>query len=375
MNLRTSPENPNRTAFHLLLVALFLTTAGLLFLVLRPYFYSSLMALILYLATRKQYKQLRSFMGLRFDWLAPWLMIGFVCMIVLLPSYFVIRTLIDESLSILFKIRISLSEDKIIETLMSLNVLTDLVTDNPFFWVKLPELYGEFARNYIDILNLDSMYAVLSNASSFILGSIDLPAGILMNLFFSVLLLFFLYQDGRKVERFISENLPFSKELEEQVGRKIASAVQTVFRGNLIVAIMQGGAMYVLLIFAKISNPFLYASLAAFFSLIPVIGTSVVWLPIGLYMMFLEGNFWGAGFFMAAGLTFYLVLENVVKPKMLDKKLRIHPLLIFLSLIGGIQEFGIMGLVLGPVAVTLVVILWDFWKLYRKDFFTRKTES
>lgn len=167
------------------------------------------------------------------------------------------------------------------------------------------------------------------------------------------------------------DNLPFSRELEEQVGRKIASAVQTVFRGNLIVSIMQGAAVYALLIFARISNPFLYASLAAFFSIIPVIGTSVVWLPIGLYIMFIENNIVGASLFMIAGLTFYLVLENVVKPKMLDKKLRIHPLLVFLSLIGGIQQFGIMGLVLGPVAVTLIVILWDFWKLYRKDFFVR----
>ncbi|EIE01650.1 AI-2E family transporter [Leptospira licerasiae] len=362
-------QETNRKLFNLILGIFCIGTGLLLFVVLRPYFYSALVALILYLATRKQYKQLRRLIGPKFEPLAPWIMIGSVCMIVILPSYFMIRTLIDESLSILFKIRISLSEDKIIDTIMSLNILTDLFTDNPFFWVKLPEIYGDFAKNYIDILNLDSLYAVLSNASSFILGSIDLPAGIIMNLFFSLLLLFFFYQDGKKIERFILDNLPFSTEVEEQVGRKIASAVQTVFKGNLIVSIMQGAGVYILLLFAKISNPFLYASLAAFFSLIPVIGTSVVWLPIGLYLMFIENNIIGASLFMVMGLTLYIVLENVVKPKMLDKKLRIHPLLIFLSLIGGIQEFGIMGLVLGPVAVTMVVILWDFWKLYRKDFF------
>ncbi|EPG66802.1 AI-2E family transporter [Leptospira wolffii] len=359
----------NRKVFNVFLAFFCIGVGGLLFVVLRPYFYSALVALILYIATRKQYKQLRRMIGPRFEALAPWIMIGSVCMIVLLPSYFMIRTLIEESLSILFKIRISLSEDRIIDTLMSLNILTDLVTDNPFFWVKVPEIYADFAKNYIDILNLDSLYAVLSNASTFILGSIDLPAGILMNLFFSLLLLFFFYQDGRKIERFILDNLPFSTEVEEQVGRKIASAVQTVFKGNLIVSILQGVGVYILLLFAKISNPFLYASIAAFFSLIPVIGTSVVWLPIGLYLMFIENNILGASLFMASGLALYIVLENVVKPKMLDKKLRIHPLLIFLSLIGGIQEFGIMGLVLGPVTVTMVVILWDFWKLYRKDFF------
>ncbi|PJZ51695.1 AI-2E family transporter [Leptospira adleri] len=366
-----NPE-PGKYTFVIFFSVLFLFAIGVFFLVFRPYLYSSLMALILYLATRRQYKLLKGYLGERFQWLVPWIMITLVSMLVLIPSYFVIRTLIQEALSILFKLRISLSEDKMIETLMNFAMLTDFVTDNEFFWVKVPEIYGEFAENYVDILNLDSIYGILSNASSFILGNIELPTGILINLFFALLVLFFLYQDGKKVERFILDNLPFSRQLEEQVGRKVTSAVQTVIRGNLIISILQGAAVYVLLLIAGISSPFLYASLAAFFSIIPVVGTSVVWLPIGLYILFLENNPMMAIFFMGSGLFFYLALENFVKPRMLDKKLQVHPLLIFLSLIGGIKEFGIMGLVVGPVAVTLVVILWDFWRLYRRELILNK---
>ncbi|MBE8401296.1 AI-2E family transporter [Leptospira borgpetersenii] len=369
--IHINPE-PGKYTFLIFFSVLFVFTIGIFFLVFRPYLYSSLMALILYLATRRPHKLLKKYLGEKFQWLVPWIMISLVSMIVLVPSYFVIRTLIGETLSILFKLRISLSEDKIIETLMNFAMLTDFITDNEFFWVKVPEIYGEFAENYVDILNLDSIYGILSNASSFILGNIELPTGILMNLFFALLVLFFLYQDGKKVERFILDNLPFSKQLEEQVGRKVASAVQTVIRGNLIISILQGAAVYILLLVAGISSPFLYASLASFFSIIPVVGTSVVWLPIGLYILFLENNPMMAFFFMGSALFFYLALENFIKPRMLDKKLQAHPLLIFLSLIGGIKEFGIMGLVLGPVVVTLVVILWDFWKLYRKELILSK---
>lgn len=369
--IHINPE-PGKYTFLIFFSVLFVFTIGIFFLVFRPYLYSSLMALILYLATRRPHKLLKEYLGEKFQWLVPWIMISLVSMIVLVPSYFVIRTLIGETLSILFKLRISLSEDKIIETLMNFAMLTDFITDNEFFWVKVPEIYGEFAENYVDILNLDSIYGILSNASSFILGNIELPTGILMNLFFALLVLFFLYQDGKKVERFILDNLPFSKQLEEQVGRKVASAVQTVIRGNLIISILQGAAVYILLLVAGISSPFLYASLASFFSIIPVVGTSVVWLPIGLYILFLENNPMMAFFFMGSALFFYLALENFIKPRMLDKKLQAHPLLIFLSLIGGIKEFGIMGLVLGPVVVTLVVILWDFWKLYRKKLILSK---
>lgn len=139
-------QETNRKLFNLILGIFCIGTGLLLFVVLRPYFYSALVALILYLATRKQYKQLRRLIGPKFEPLAPWIMIGSVCMIVILPSYFMIRTLIDESLSILFKIRISLSEDKIIDTIMSLNILTDLFTDNPFFGSNFRKFTGTLLR-------------------------------------------------------------------------------------------------------------------------------------------------------------------------------------------------------------------------------------
>ncbi|EMF99171.1 PF01594 domain protein [Leptospira borgpetersenii str. 200701203] len=188
--------------------------------VFRPYLYSSLMALILYLATRRPHKLLKEYLGEKFQWLVPWIMISLVSMIVLVPSYFVIRTLIGETLSILFKLRISLSEDKIIETLMNFAMLTDFITDNEFFWVKVPEIYGEFAENYVDILNLDSIYGILSNASSFILGNIELPTGILMNLFFALLVLFFLYQDGKKWNDSFWITFPFPNNWKNRLEEK-----------------------------------------------------------------------------------------------------------------------------------------------------------
>jgi predicted PurR-regulated permease PerM len=115
-----------------------------------------------------------------------------------------------------------------------------------------------------------------------------------------------------------------------------------------------------------IPNPLLYGIIGSFFSLIPIIGTGVVWLPAGLYMWLGEGNIVQSIVFMSLALFSYLSLENFVKPSILDKKLKLHPFVLFLSLLGGIQEFGIVGLVIGPVAVTTIVILWDFWIDYRK---------
>jgi predicted PurR-regulated permease PerM len=72
---------------------------------------------------------------------------------------------------------------------------------------------------------------------------------------------------------------------------------------------------------------------------------------------------------MIGSFAAYLILENYVKPKLLDKKLKIHPFLIFLSLIGGLKEFGLIGVIIGPVALTIIIIIWDFWKIFRENAF------
>jgi predicted PurR-regulated permease PerM len=183
------------------------------------------------------------------------------------------------------------------------------------------------------------------------------------------MLLFFFYKDGHKLELFLMNNLPFSEEVEKQIGQRISEAVKAVLKGNILISLLQGFVAGMLLFFAGIPNPILYGSIASFFSLIPVIGTAVVWLPAGLYIGFIEESWIVAIIYMSLSFTSYMVLENLVKPNILDKKLNLHPFLLFLALLGGIQQFGIVGLVIGPIAVTLLVILWDFWMAYRRKEF------
>lgn len=261
----------------------------------------------------------------------------------------------------------SFSEDKLIQTLIRFSYLTDFITDNEFFWLKIPILYREFIGKYIDIFNLDSIYGLLKNSSPTILGSLDLPAGFIFNAFFTFLLLFFFYKEGTKIERWAVSALPFPKQMEDKIGKRVEAAVQTVMLGNLLISLLQGIFLYILILITGLPNSFLYACIGTVFSLIPVIGTGVIWLPLGLYIGFIDANWVMSIFFMSGAFTAYLVLENFIKPKLLDKKLKIHPFLIFLSLIGGLKEFGVIGVIIGPVALTVIIIIWDFWKLFREN--------
>lgn len=350
-----------------LLIGLFSVAGTFVFLVYQSYFWAGFISLILYLGSRDYYLKLKSKIPSKLKGFAPTLMILIVLITIVLPLFFIIRTLLSELISLLFVLKVNLSEDRIVTTLMSINLVTDYFTDTEFFWVQFPSMYREIVNSYGDILNIDSLYGILSNTTSLILGGIKIPLAIFVNICFSFMLLFFFYKDGHKLEIFLMNNLPFSEDVEKQIGQRISEAVKAVLKGNILISLLQGFVAGMLLFFAGIPNPILYGSIASFFSLIPVIGTAVVWLPAGLYIGFIEESWVVAIVYMSLSFTSYMVLENLVKPNILDKKLNLHPFLLFLALLGGIQQFGIVGLVIGPIAVTIIVILWDFWMAYRKN--------
>ncbi|MCZ8156985.1 MAG: AI-2E family transporter [Leptospira sp.] len=366
-------ENKNETIVYLILTSLFLGTCYLLFFVFKPYLWAFFLAILFYITTRKIHKNLRYILGTKVSFLSPYIMVLVMLAVVVVPSYLIVSTIIRESLFLVSYIRNQLSEESIVALLLNSPFLTDFFTENEFFWIKLPGLYREYIGIHMDILNLDSIYSLLKNSSGFVLGSFEVPGAIIFNAFFTFILLFFFYKEGSRMERTIFNNLPFPEEIETRLGRRIEEAVRTVMLGNLFISFLQGFLIYILLLFTSVPNKFLLSGIATIFSLIPVIGTSVIWLPVGIYLG-LVMNTWPMGIFvMIGGASAYLILENLVKPKILDKKLKTHPFLIFLSLIGGLQEFGVAGIIIGPMALTLVIILKDFWKIFRETRFKEST--
>lgn len=262
-----------------ILLGLFILTSILVFFVYRSFFWTSFIALIFYMASRDYYMRLKRRLGLRFKPLAPWLMIILVLVIIVVPSFFILRTLVSEFLGFLFILKVNLSEDKILLRLLNTPFFTDLVTDTEFFWIQFPAIYRDIVGSYGDILNIDSIYGIVSNAATLILGGIRLPVGILINFFFGFLLIFFFYKDGYKLESFLLSILPFSEEIKDKIGIRIADALKTIVKGNLFISFLQGLAVGLILFFLGIPSPVLYGSIAAIFSLIPIVGTMVVWLP------------------------------------------------------------------------------------------------
>lgn len=187
------------------------------------------------------------------------------------------------------------------------------------------------------------------------------------NFLLSMIILFFLFKSGSKAPEFLYKNIPFPDEMEKQIGERLVAIFDAVVKGNLMISIIQGALLGLYFWIFGLSTPVLYGTIAAFFALIPFVGTSVVWLPGSIYLYF-SGDPLSALLLAILGVSTYLILENLVKPLVLDKKLRVHPLFLFLAILGGLAEFGVKGLILGPFIVTAFLTILELIRSWNETY-------
>jgi predicted PurR-regulated permease PerM len=107
----------------------------------------------------------------------------------------------------------------------------------------------------------------------------------------------------------------------------------------------------------------LFTILTAFFALLPTFGTAIVWVPITLFMIgngFLTGNYGivTRGIILAAYCFFFVsLIDNLIKPKIIGTKSGVHPVIIFIGILGGLKFFGITGIIIGPVVLAVLITL------------------
>lgn len=333
------------------------------FIVYRSYAWAAFIAMLLYVAFDGLNRRLLRPLGKNRS-AAAGMTTLIVVVAVLGPIAFLARHMLQELYGLVRASQQYIAGDRILETAVSFPLLTDNFTEEPFFWTTLPETYRSYLLDYGAFLESARLSDWLSNAYSVVTGGISLTAGLVVNLFFGLIILFFLFRDGPLFYSFLREALPFPGAVTESFVRRMRQLIRAVLLGNLLVSILQGAAVGIGLWICGINNSVVYGVTAGLFSLIPIIGTAVVWLPAALYLAFFEGSYGYAIFLAAWGALFYLFLENILKPKILDKRLGMHPMFLFLAILGGIAEFGPTGVILGPLIVTLFMTIWSIYHIW-----------
>ena len=177
-----------------------------------------------------------------------------------------------------------------------------------------------------------------------------------VSIFLFLVALYYLLKDGQKLKAAIIELSPLSNAHDEVIFQKLSVAVDSVMKGSLLIALIQGALTSVGFAIFGVPNAILWGSVAAIAALIPGIGTALVLTPAVLFL-FLTGEIFSGVGLSVWGVVAVGLIDNFLGPKLIGHGLRLHPLIILLSALGGIVFFGPIGFLLGPLTMSLLFTL------------------
>jgi predicted PurR-regulated permease PerM len=189
---------------------------------------------------------------------------------------------------------------------------------------------------------------------------------LLFTLFITFFCLYYFFKDNTKLIAKIINLSPLKNSHEKKLLQNFIDISRATLKGSLVIAAIQGFLTTILFIFTGVPSAVLLGIIATLFALIPMVGTAIIWVPAGIIML-LMGNIWQGITILLFGATVISMIDNFLRPQLVGNSTSLHPLIIFLSTLGGISFFGLTGFLLGPVTAVLFLNLLDIYKAEFKN--------
>lgn len=222
-----------------------------------------------------------------------------------------------------------------------------------------------------DLLSKDNMAELSSLTAQVVQGLLGGVSNILINLMLMVFVLFFMLWRHSEMETYVAGLLPFKDENKVMVLRETRNIINSNALGIPLLAIIQGILAYVGYVIFGIGEPVFYAVLTCFATIIPIVGTTIIWIPLCVYLFVTKdwGN--GVGLLLYSGLLITNV-DNLVRLLIQKKMGNIHPLITVFGVIMGLPLFGFWGIIFGPLMLALFCLFVDVFKREYIDPVKRK---
>jgi predicted PurR-regulated permease PerM len=330
--------------FLLLVIAISLAFAWILW----PFYGAVLWATVLAIVFAPLYRRLSR--SMRRHNLAAFATVVIIVVIVILPSTLITASLVQEAAGVYGKFQSG-----------ELNVARDfqrIVDALPTWLTSLLDRFG--LTNLAEMQ--ERLFAGLAKGSQFFatqalnIGQITFE--LIVRLFVMLYLLFFLLRDGDELFRTIKNAIPLSAEQQRAVFSKFATVIRATVKGTIVVAVVQGALGGLIFWFLGIRAALLWAVLMAFLSLLPAVGAALVWLPVAIYLM-VTGAFWQGLVLIAYGVCVIGLVDNLLRPILVGSDTKMPDYLVLLSTLGGIEIFGMNGVILGPLIAAMFLVVWD----------------
>ncbi len=185
-----------------------------------------------------------------------------------------------------------------------------------------------------------------------------------LDLMVMLIALFFFFRNGENYYRSLIDMLPFSSERKKAMAGKVHDTFIAVINGVFLIALAQGILTGIGFSLFGLPFPVFWGGLAAIFALFPIGGAALVWLP-GVLYLYMKGSALRSILLLFWGLVLVTLPDNIVKPLLIGRKAKIPSFFLFISILGGLSAYGVFGILLGPIVVTM---LTAFIQFYREEY-------
>lgn len=221
-----------------------------------------------------------------------------------------------------------------------------------------PERVQKTAENLVQAMGswlYDSIGLVATNVLSLIL-----------NFLLTIALVFVFFVSGKATKHFIMELIPIPENEKERVVRRFRELSSAVFIGNGLISVSEGVLGGLSFLVFGIEGALIWGVLIAVTAFLPLIGASIVIWPATAYL-FLTAGTWQAIVFFVFNTAQIVTLDTLVKPRLIGTKSQMHAALVFMSILAGVQVYGVIGLFYGPLLVTVFLTLAEIYKEHYRE--------
>jgi predicted PurR-regulated permease PerM len=191
--------------------------------------------------------------------------------------------------------------------------------------------------------------------------------GLLVQFAIMLYTLFFFVRDGDRFLRIAMKILPLGMGREKFLFDRFIVTARSTLKVTLIIGGIQGTLGAIVFFLTGVEGALIWGLLMILMAIVPLVGCSIIWAPAGILML-LTGHVWEGVLILAVGFLVISTVDNLLRPILIGQDVEMHPLLIFLSTLGGIILFGFSGFVIGPVITSLLIAIWEMYEeFYRKE--------
>ncbi|HEX7455492.1 MAG TPA: AI-2E family transporter [Gallionella sp.] len=196
--------------------------------------------------------------------------------------------------------------------------------------------------------------SLAATGGNFVLSAMSTVIHFFMMLF----LLFFLLRDGRQMLDRAVHLVPMAPQRREELLRLVSNTTRAVLFGTVLTALAQGALVGIGFAIAGLPSAVVFGVLTAVLALLPVGGAAIVWAPAVVYLF--GTSQWGLAIFMLIWGTFVSTSDNLLRPLLISRQAPVSILAVFIGVIGGVSAFGMIGVIIGPVLLTVIAALLRF---------------